>query len=205
VGRHTAESLNKTFHSPPPKSLDQPFSLHPLHHPPQSQWVTLNSTTLPSTPSERSPYVSSALLLPTMPRFAELSLSSGSTKLPHNAQSLNVHRRRSTADRDMNCIGRCDVPGKLRPPRCAHGHGASCPHSLQQIHDLQPQEPRLGQPRSFRSLVRISLYKIFLAAHAGEQAGDAVTSEARSCISAHDRKTKFFWRGKIGGETWDVD
>jgi hypothetical protein len=53
--------------------------------------------------------------------------------------------------------GRCHLPGQLRPPGRPYGHGPGGPRPVQQVHDFQPQEPRLGQPRSFRPLVRVQI------------------------------------------------
>jgi hypothetical protein len=56
----------------------------------------------------------------------------------------------------MRCFaGRCHLHGQLRPPGRPYGHGPGGSRCLEQVHDFQPQEPRLGQPRSFRPLVRI--------------------------------------------------
>lgn len=55
-------------------------------------------------------------------------------------------------------IGRCDLQGQLWSPGCAHGYGPNRSRSLQQVHEVQPKEPTLGQPRPLRSLVRLSLH-----------------------------------------------
>lgn len=76
---------------------------------------------------------------------------------------------------DNVCLGGCHCPGQFWTSWSTNGNGArykkidsiasiqslltcsSCPRPLQQVYDLQPQEPRLGQPRSFRPLVRTPL------------------------------------------------
>lgn len=62
----------------------------------------------------------------------------------------------SIADR-CRALGRCHGQGQLGPSGRAHGHGPGGPRPVQQVHDLQSQEPRLGQPRPLRSLVRARL------------------------------------------------
>lgn len=54
--------------------------------------------------------------------------------------------------------GRCHIPGQLWPSGRAHGHGPGGPRPVQQVHDFQPKEPRMGQPRSLCSLVRTCAY-----------------------------------------------
>ena len=54
--------------------------------------------------------------------------------------------------------GRCHGCRQLWPPWRPHGHGPGGPRPLQQVHDLQPQEPRLGEPRPLRPLVRSTLH-----------------------------------------------
>lgn len=44
----------------------------------------------------------------------------------------------------MAISGRCHLQGQLRSPRCPYGHGPCLPRPFQQVHELQPQEPRLG-------------------------------------------------------------
>jgi len=51
--------------------------------------------------------------------------------------------------------GRCDLQGQLWSPGCAYGYGPNRPCPLQQVHEIQPKEPTLGQPRPLRSLVRL--------------------------------------------------
>ena len=42
--------------------------------------------------------------------------------------------------------GRCHRQGQLGSPGCAHGHGSRLPRPVQQIHEVQPQEPQVDQP-----------------------------------------------------------
>ena len=54
--------------------------------------------------------------------------------------------------------GRCYLRRQLWSPRCAHGYGPNRPRSFQQVHEVQPKEPTLGQPRPFCPLVRLPLF-----------------------------------------------
>jgi hypothetical protein len=75
------------------------------------------------------------------------------------SQSFFTSHRADGAERYQLLIrcfaGRCHFHGQLWPPGRPYGHGPGGSRCLEQVHDFQPQEPRLGQPRSFRPLVRI--------------------------------------------------
>lgn len=54
---------------------------------------------------------------------------------------------------DLTCLGRCHFRCQFRPPGCAHGNGTRISHPVQQIHEIQPKEPRLDQSRPLCALV----------------------------------------------------
>ena len=68
-----------------------------------------------------------------------------------------LHLAASIADAHLS-QGRCHGCRQLWPPWRPYGHGPGGPCPLQQVHDLQPKEPRLAQPRSFRPLVRLPIF-----------------------------------------------
>jgi hypothetical protein len=112
---------------------------------------TERSTSSPSTPSAPLRYVSSHVALLTPPVLPN--------SYPAIAIFFSTLRRRRIDGQLLTlsvCTGRCHIPGKLGSPGRPYGHGPGGSRCLQQVHDLQPQEPRLGQPRPLCPLVRIS-------------------------------------------------
>lgn len=96
---------------------------------------------------------------------------------------------------DFRCFrtGRCHIPGKLRPPGCPHGYGPGGPRCVEQVHDFQPQEPQMGQPRPLRPLVRTSLYfsTHTMAVMAGfESRNGSGVSWMKSCGSPRRRQIR---------------
>jgi hypothetical protein len=112
---------------------------------------TERSTSSPSTPSAPLRYVSPHVALLTPPVLPN--------SYPAIAIFFSTLRRRRIGGPLLTlsvCTGRCHIPGKLGSPGRPYGHGPGGSRCLQQVHDLQPQEPRLGQPRPLCPLVRIS-------------------------------------------------
>jgi hypothetical protein len=97
-----------------------------------------------STPSEPSRYVVALSLPHHDDKLAPPSRFPFQRVDPPQCQLLTV----------FVSAGRCYDGGKLWPSRRPDGACPSEPRPLQQVHDLQPEEPRLGEPRPFCSLVR---------------------------------------------------
>jgi len=82
-------------------------------------------------------------------------------------------------------LGRCHVQGKLWPPGRPYGHGPSGPCLVQQVHDLQPQEPGMGQPRPICALVRTFLFSLCQSpacSFSGTRDADWAYSNGHGCM-----------------------
>ena len=97
----------------------------------------------PSLPRNLAAFVSVSAICPAIAGRPQHHSGNLQTFTSHDPRRVVTLFPISIADFELP-TGRCHGSGQLWPSWRPYGHGPGGPRSIQQVHDFQPKEPRLG-------------------------------------------------------------